>query len=44
MVLALGGDGTLLRAAELAQPLSVPVLGINLGRIGFLTEAEADNL
>jgi len=44
MVLALGGDGTVLRAAELAQPLSVPVLGINLGRIGFLTEAEADNL
>ncbi|WP_067865545.1 NAD kinase [Nocardia shimofusensis] len=44
MVLALGGDGTFLRAAELARPASVPVLGINLGRIGFLTEAEAENL
>ncbi|MGW6336458.1 NAD kinase [Nocardia rhamnosiphila] len=44
MVLALGGDGTLLRAAELARQVTVPVLGINLGRIGFLTEAEAENL
>lgn len=44
MVLALGGDGTFLRAAELARNASVPVLGINLGRIGFLTEAEAENL
>ncbi|WTL32240.1 NAD kinase [Nocardia sp. NBC_01503] len=44
MVLALGGDGTFLRAAELARDASVPVLGINLGRIGFLTEAEAEHL
>ncbi|MFR9752540.1 NAD kinase [Nocardia sp. 004] len=44
MVLVLGGDGTFLRAAELARPAAVPVLGINLGRIGFLTEAEAENL
>lgn len=44
MVLVLGGDGTFLRAAELAQAASVPVLGINLGRIGFLAEAEADHL
>ncbi|WP_067825215.1 NAD kinase [Nocardia inohanensis] len=44
MVLALGGDGTFLRAAELARSASVPVLGINLGRIGFLTEAEAEHL
>lgn len=44
MVLVLGGDGTLLRAAELARPAATPVLGINLGRIGFLTEAEAENL
>ncbi|MFI6871680.1 NAD kinase [Nocardia sp. NPDC050406] len=44
MVLALGGDGTFLRAAELAREAAVPVLGINLGRIGFLTEAEAENL
>nr|WP_198429226.1 NAD kinase [Nocardia bovistercoris] len=44
MVLVLGGDGTFLRAAELARPAEVPVLGINLGRIGFLTEAEAEHL
>ncbi len=44
MVLALGGDGTFLRAAEAARPARVPVLGLNLGSIGFLTEAEAEHL
>lgn len=44
MVLALGGDGTLLRAAEQARPLRAPVLGINLGRVGFLTEVDVDQL
>jgi NAD+ kinase len=44
MVLVLGGDGSFLRAAEFAQAAAVPVLGINLGRIGFLTEAEAEHL
>jgi NAD+ kinase len=42
LVLALGGDGTFLRAAELARNVEIPVLGVNLGRIGFLAEAEAD--
>ncbi|MGU3497199.1 NAD kinase [Mycobacterium sp. C31M] len=42
LVLALGGDGTFLRAAELARNVEIPVLGINLGRIGFLAEAEAE--
>jgi NAD+ kinase len=42
LVLVLGGDGTFLRAAELARNASIPVLGVNLGRIGFLAEAEAD--
>jgi NAD+ kinase len=44
MVFALGGDGTLLRAAELARPCGVPLLGINLGRVGFLAEAEFNDL
>lgn len=41
LVLALGGDGTLLRAAEEARALGAPVLGVNLGRVGFLTEVDA---
>ncbi|SDD77338.1 NAD kinase [Actinokineospora iranica] len=44
LVFVLGGDGTLLRAAELAHPAGVPVLGVNLGRVGFLAEAESDAL
>ena len=44
LVLVLGGDGTFLRAAELARDADIPVLGINLGRIGFLAEAEADSI
>ncbi|MQA09726.1 MAG: NAD kinase [Pseudonocardiaceae bacterium] len=44
LVFVLGGDGTLLRAAELARMAGVPVLGVNLGRMGFLAEAESDTL
>ncbi|HEX2264418.1 MAG TPA: NAD kinase [Pseudonocardiaceae bacterium] len=44
LVMVLGGDGTLLRAAELARPCGVPLLGVNLGRVGFLAEAELDSL
>src|ERR1700737_4008601 len=40
LVMALGGDGPFLRAAELARNADIPVLGVNLGRIGFLAEAE----
>ena len=44
VVLVLGGDGTLLRAAEMARPCGVPLLGVNLGRVGFLAEAEQESL
>jgi NAD+ kinase len=42
LLIALGGDGTMLRAGHLGGPSDVPVLGINLGRFGFLTEIERD--
>jgi NAD+ kinase len=44
LVLALGGDGTFLRAAELARPMGAPLLGINLGQVGFLAEAEISDV
>jgi NAD+ kinase len=44
IVFALGGDGTFLRAAELARPAKAPLLGINLGHVGFLAEAETGDL
>lgn len=43
VVVTVGGDGTLLRAARMAAPLCVPLLGINTGRVGFLTELEASD-
>ncbi|HEX4698574.1 MAG TPA: NAD kinase [Actinomycetes bacterium] len=44
VVVVFGGDGTLLRAAELARGSSTPLLGVNLGHVGFLAEAERDAL
>ena len=44
MVLAMGGDGTLLRGAEEARAQGIPVLGVNLGRVGFLSEVDADRM
>ena len=44
LVVALGGDGTLLRAAELARPAGVPLLGVNLGHVGFLAEVDRSDL
>jgi NAD+ kinase len=44
VVLVLGGDGTFLRAAELARPCRAPLVGVNLGRVGFLAETEPEAL
>ena len=44
LVIVLGGDGTLLRAAELSRPAKVPLIGVNLGHVGFLAEAEPEGL
>ena len=42
LMVALGGDGTMLRAGRMCAPHGVPILGINLGHFGFLTEIERD--
>jgi NAD+ kinase len=42
LIITIGGDGTLLRGVRLAMPLDVPILGINTGRLGFLTEIETN--
>jgi NAD+ kinase len=44
LVVTLGGDGTFLAGARYAAPRGIPLLGVNLGRLGFLTEVEADQL
>lgn len=44
IVLVLGGDGTILRGAERARHADVPVLGVNLGHVGFLAEAESEDI
>jgi NAD+ kinase len=44
LMLALGGDGTLLRASRMVAGLEVPVLGVNLGQFGFLTAAAEEEL
>jgi len=42
LLIALGGDGTMLRAGHLCAPYNVPILGINMGRFGFLTEIQLE--
>jgi len=44
VALVLGGDGTFLRAAEDARSAEIPLLGVNLGHVGFLAETEVDAL
>jgi len=44
LAVSLGGDGTMLRTVALAIPRGVPVLGVNLGRLGFLTQVEPPGL
>ena len=44
LVVVIGGDGTILRAAELAHGSGTPLLGVNLGHVGFLAEAEYDDV
>lgn len=44
LTIVLGGDGTILRAAEVTRGSTAPLLGVNLGHIGFLAESERDDL
>lgn len=44
LIVSLGGDGTLLSAAEVAHELNVPLLGVNFGGMGFLSEASGDSI
>jgi NAD+ kinase len=44
IVIVLGGDGTILRGAEIAREQNIPLLGINLGHVGFLAEVERIDL
>ncbi|KQV76634.1 NAD kinase [Aeromicrobium sp. Root344] len=44
LAVVFGGDGTILRAAEMCRGTSTPVLGVNLGHVGFLAEADVEDL
>jgi len=42
LILSIGGDGTILRAAQVMIPAPIPITGINMGRLGFMTELKAE--
>lgn len=44
LVVVFGGDGTILRGIEFARSAAIPVLGVNLGHVGFLAESEPENI
>ncbi len=44
LVISLGGDGTMLHTVDLVYPAPVPILGVNVGQLGYLTEVEPDEL
>lgn len=44
LVISLGGDGTMLHAVDLVYPAPVPILGVNVGQLGYLTEVEREDL
>ena len=44
LILSIGGDGTILRAAQAVVPGATPIIGINLGKLGFMTELSADEV
>jgi len=44
LVCVLGGDGTILRGAEMSRGTGAPLLGVNLGHVGFLAEAEREDI
>jgi NAD+ kinase len=44
LLISIGGDGTILRAATLVRNSGIPILGINAGRLGFLASVQKDNI
>jgi NAD+ kinase len=43
LIITIGGDGTILRGVHIAAPRGIPVLGVNMGRVGFMSEIDADD-